>query len=282
MRKKLPNILLILIFVTGLSLLLYPSVANWWNTRNFVDAVNEYEAVMAKVDDNTYRDIMSAAHAYNESHRNRGIASKLSEEELEEYNLQLSVDGDPMMGYIRIPVINVSLPIYHGTSDLVLSSGIGHLEWSSLPVGGEGTHCVLSGHRGLPSAKLFSDLDKVTSGDIFTLNIMGETYTYEVDQIRIVLPENMDSLGITPGRDYCTLVTCTPYGVNTHRLLIRGRRTENLMGAEEVRVTADAFRVENIYVAMILAGIILGILLIWLVISSSIQGKRKKARGNEP
>lgn len=156
------------------------------------------------------------------------------------------------MGYIEIPSIDVSLPIYHGTDEGVLAVGVGHLEWTSLPVGGESTHCVLSGHRGLPSARLFTDLDQLKEGDYFMLNILDETLTYEVDQIRIVEPEEVEELTIIEGRDLCTLVTCTPYGVNSHRLLVRGHRVDNLEEAVTVRVTADAVEVEPLIVASIL------------------------------
>ena len=170
------------------------------------------------------------------------------------------------MGYIEIPSIDVHLPIYHGTDDAVLQIAVGHLEWTSLPVGGESTHCVLSGHRGLPSARLFTDLDQLKEGDYFMLNILDETLTYEVDQIRIVEPQETDDLLIVEGEDLVTLVTCTPYGINTHRMLVRGRR----IATEEVRavrrVTADAIQIEPIIVAPFVALPILLVLLIVLLI----------------
>jgi len=176
------------------------------------------------------------------------------------------------MGYVQIPSIDVMLPIYHGTSEGVLQVAVGHLEWSSLPVGGAGSHCVVSGHRGLPSAKLFTDLDKVVEGDVFMLQILDETLTYEVDQIRIVEPHEMEDLMINAGEDLCTLVTCTPYGINSHRMLVRGHRIENLKEARVVRVTADAVQIEPIIVAPFVAAPMLLILLIVLMIP---KGKKR-------
>ena len=170
------------------------------------------------------------------------------------------------MGYIEIPEISVSLPIYHGTSDSILQVAVGHLEWSSLPVGGEGSHCVLSGHRGLPSAKLFTDLDKIREGDIFLLRVLDEVLTYEVDKITIVEPSQVSDLQIVEGEDLCTLVTCTPYGVNTHRLLVRGHRIENIEEARTIRVTADALQIEPLLVAPFAALPLLLVLLIILLL----------------
>lgn len=170
------------------------------------------------------------------------------------------------MGYIEIPSIDCSLPIYHGTEESVLQTAIGHLEWTSLPVGGESTHCVLSGHRGLPSAKLFTNLDKLVEGDVFMLRILDEVLTYEVDQILIVEPQETAELQIVEGQDYCTLVTCTPYGINTHRLLVRGHRIDNMEEAKTVHVTADAVQIEPMIVAPIVAIPILLVLFIALII----------------
>ena len=177
--------------------------------------------------------------------------STLTDEEREDYNSQLDIDGSGVMGYIEIPTIKVSLPIYHGTSDDVLQVAVGHLEWSSLPVGGESTHCVLSGHRGLPSAKLFTNLDQLTEGDLFVIRTLDEVLTYEVDRILIVLPSELQALAAEEGKDLCTLVTCTPYGVNSHRMLVRGHRVDNQ--SEAVRLTADAIRIDPLLVAPIAA-----------------------------
>ena len=194
---------------------------------------------------------------------------KLSNEELEEYNQILNVDNNGMMGYIEIPKLQSTLPIYHGTDEGTLQRNIGHLSGSSVPVGGESTHSVLSGHRGLPSAKLFSDLDKLTEGDQFVLRVLNETLTYEVDQILIVLPDEMDSLRIEEGKDQCTLVTCTPYGVNSHRLLVRGHRIEN-GAASDIRVVADAMQIDPVMVALMLAIPILLVIFLWVML----RGKR--------
>ena len=170
------------------------------------------------------------------------------------------------MGYIEIPKIKCNLPIYHGTDEAVLQIAIGHVQGSSLPAGGESTHCVLSGHRGLPSAKLFSDLDQLTEGDVFLLRVLDETLTYEVDQIRTVLPDELDDLAIEEGKEYCTLVTCTPYGINSHRLLVRGHRVENQASASTIRVTADAMQIEPLLIAPLVAVPMLLVLLVMVLI----------------
>lgn len=252
MKKHLSTIFLVLILIVGLSLLLYPTFANYWNSFTQSRVLAGYIEQLAVMDDDQYQQIWNDAKLYNASLLHRVNNFILSDEQREEYNALLNVGGNEVMGYIEIPSINVSLPIYHGTDEGVLAVGVGHLEWTSLPVGGESTHCVLSGHRGLPSARLFTDLDQLKEGDYFMLNILDETLTYEVDQIRIVEPEEVDKLTIIEGRDLCTLVTCTPYGVNSHRLLVRGHRVDNLEEAVTVRVTADAVEVEPLIVASIL------------------------------
>ncbi len=172
---------------------------------------------------------------------------------MDEYNSLLNVGGNGIMGYIEIPEQKIILPIYHGTSEAVLQIAVGHLDWSSLPVGGTGTHCVMSGHRGLPSAKLFTHLDELVEGDTFVVRVLDEVFTYEVDQILIVEPEDVSALTIEPGNDLCTLVTCTPYGINSHRLLVRGHRIENEVASALVRVTSDAVQIEPVLVAPVLA-----------------------------
>jgi sortase A len=253
--------------LTGISLLIYPSFSNWWNNFNQAHTVASYTERVSHIDDNEYERILGEAHKYNESIAETGIRWELTEQEKEQYNSQLDISGIGIMGYIEIPRINVVLPVYHGTEDSVLETAIGHLEGTSLPVGGEGSHCVLSGHRGLPSARLFTDLDKLTSGDTFMLNILDEVLTYEVDRIRIVLPSDLSDLTIEDGKDYCTLVTCTPYGINTHRLLVRGKRIES-RSTLNIRVTADAMMVDRVLVA-IAFGVptLLIIILVWLVVT---------------
>ena len=239
-------------------------------------AVAEYNAKVKELSAEDYDQILENARAYNQSLLNRSDSFSLTEELEKEYEKQLDVGDDGIMGYVEIPNINVSLPIYHGTDDSVLQIAVGHLEWSSLPVGGESTHCVLSGHRGLPSAKLFTNLDKLTEGDIFVIRVLDEVLSYEVDRIRIVEPDELDSLQIEEGKDLCTLVTCTPYGINTHRLLVRGHRVAN--ESDGIRVTSDAIQIEPVIVAPAVALPILLILLIVLLVSKpkkkSIGGKK--------
>lgn len=232
MRKHLSTIVLRLVFLIGLSLLLYPTVSDGWNAFRQTRAIAGYVQQVAELDTNRYSQLWSDAKAYNQSLLEKDNRYLMTDEERAEYESLLNVSGSGMIGYIEIPDIQCTLPIYHGTDEAVLQTAVGHIEGTSLPTGGEGTHCVLSGHRGLPSAKLFTDLDKLAVGDVFRLRVLDEILTYEVDQIRIVEPYEVDALGIEPGKDYCTLVTCTPYGINTHRLLVRGRRIENL---EEVQ-----------------------------------------------
>ena len=269
MKKKKGNfttLLLILVLLAGLSLLLYPSLSDYWNSFHQTRAIATYAEKVANLNQDQYDEIWAAAESYNASLTDRVNAYLLSDAQKEEYQQLLNVSGLGVMGYIEIPSIDCSLPIYHGTEESVLQIAVGHLEWSSLPVGGESTHCVLSGHRGLPSAKLFTNLDKLQTGDIFLLRILDEVLTYEVDQILIVEPQEVGALQIVEGQDYCTLVTCTPYGINTHRLLVRGHRIDNVEEAKTVRVTADAVQIEPLLVAPIVAIPILLLLLILLLL----------------
>lgn len=278
-KKHLSTILLVLMLLTGLALLAYPSLSNWWNSFHSSQAVSSYTEMVAHIDDNEYQLILREAEAYNAEIAQTGIRWTLTEQEKEKYNNLLNVSRTGIMGYIEIPRINVVLPLYHGTEERTLQTAIGHLEGTSLPVGGAGSHCVVSGHRGLPSARLFTDLDKLTNGDTFVLNILDEVLTYEVDQIRIVLPSDLSELTIEGGKDYCTLVTCTPYGINTHRLLVRGRRIET-RGGSSVRVTADALLVDRVLVAIAFGvPMLIIVILIWLVISLfQKRGKRQRSR----
>ena len=266
MRKHLSTIVLLFILLIGLSLLLYPTVSDYWNSFHQTKAITTYAENVAALDNTSYDAIWDAARQYNRNLLNRSNSFRLSEEQKAEYERLLDVSGVGVMGYIEIPEIDVSLPIYHGTEDSVLQVAVGHLEWTSLPVGGESTHCVLSGHRGLPSAKLFTNLDKLREGDIFLLRVLDEILTYEVDQILIVEPQDTAALEIVEGQDYCTLVTCTPYGINTHRLLVRGHRIDNIEEVKTVRVTADAVQLEPMLVAPVVAIPMLLILLILLLL----------------
>ena len=284
MKKNSSNIVLALILLVGLSLILYPSVSDYWNSFHQSRAIVRYAETVSEIGGDAYDAMWQAAQDYNEKLSRIGIRWKLSDEERSEYEALLDVTGTGIMGYIEIPQIKCSLPIYHGTAESALQIAVGHLEGSSLPVGGEGSHCLLSGHRGLPSARLFTDLDKLREGDVFLLRTLDETLSYEVDQIRIVLPFELDELKIEPGRDYCTLITCTPYGVNSHRLLVRGHRVENAPEARAIRVTGDAFQIEPAVVAPILALPMLLLLLIVMLVNSSRRRRRNrilKRKGSE-
>ena len=266
MRKHLSTVILVFLLLIGLSLLLYPTVSDYWNSFHQTRAIATYAENVAKLDNNQYDQRWEEARAYNGALCFRSNPYYLSEEQKAQYESLLDVSGLGVMGYIEIPEIDVSLPIYHGTEESVLQIAVGHLEWSSLPVGGESTHCVLSGHRGLPSAKLFTNLDKLQTGDIFMLRVLDNVLTYEVDQILIVEPQETGALRIEEGKDYCTLVTCTPYGINTHRLLVRGHRIDNIEEAKTVRVTADAIQIEPLLVAPMVAIPILLVLLLLLLL----------------
>ncbi len=273
-KRKGPSIstiVLVVILLAGVGILLYPSVSDWWNSMHATRAIAGYVTAVEDLSGQEREAIVEAASMYNTRLQN-GVDFVLSEEELEEYNSLLDITGTGIMGYVQISAIGVNLPIYHSVDEAVLQIAVGHIPGSSLPVGGERTHAILSGHRGLPSAKLFSDLDQIVEGDIFTVNILDQTITYMVDQIRIVLPEETDDLAIQPGRDYCTLVTCTPYGVNSHRMLVRGKRIENIAG--EVVVVAEAVRIPT-YVVIPAVGIpLLFFTLTIALIVSSVKGRR--------
>ncbi len=277
MKKKNNNwttAFLVLLLLAGVSLLLYPSLSDYWNSMHQTRAIASYAETVSQLDTAQYDEMWKAAQDYNRSLAQRETAFALTDEQKAAYESLLDVSGLGAMGYIEIPEIDCSLPIYHGTEESVLQVAVGHLEWSNLPVGGEGTHCVLSGHRGLPSAKLFTNLDKLAVGDTFLLRVLDEVLTYEVDQILIVEPEQVDALGIVPGEDYCTLVTCTPYGINTHRLLVRGHRVENTPEAARMHVTADATQFDPLLVAPVLAIPVLLLLLMILLVPK----RRRKSR----
>ena len=267
MKRKanhITTIVLVLILLVGLSLLLYPSVSDYWNSFHSSRAISAYTEDVANLDEVQYEEMWSAARAYNRALAERSTNFALSDAQKEEYEKLLDISGVGIMGYLEIPELNMSLPIYHGTEESVLQIAAGHLEWSSLPVGGESSHCVISGHRGLPSAKLFTDLDKLQEGDVFVLRVLDEVLTYEVDQIRVVEPSQVSDLEIVEGSDLCTLVTCTPYGINTHRLLVRGHRIENIQESQTIRVTSDAMQIEPLIVAPIVATPVLLLVLLLL------------------
>ncbi len=273
------TVILVVVFLVGMALLLYPSVSNWWNQKVASRAVAAYDEAVTELDEADYTAMREAADAYNQKLAAYGSASTISNSELvdEDYWDLLDITGTGIMGYITIEKINVELPIYHGTSTSVLQVGAGHLEGTSLPVGGASTHCVISAHRGLPSALLFTNLDQLEEGDTFYLTVLDQVYTYEVDQITIVLPDELENLYIEDGEDYCTLMTCTPYGINTHRLLVRGVRVSNEDSAH-IRVTAEAYEIDTILVAAALAAPLLLILLIRLIVSSRRKDTKKSEK----
>ena len=280
MKKKtsdLITVILILVLLVGLSLLLYPSVSDYWNSFHQSRAIATYAEEVANLDDDQYTELWESAKAYNTALAESETKYVLTEEEREEYESLLNISGTGIMGYVEIPGIACSLPIYHGTDDAALQIAAGHLEWTSLPTGGESTHCVISGHRGLPSAKLFTDLDRLEEGDVFMLCVLDEVLTYQVDQILIVEPQDTTALQIVPGEDYCTLVTCTPYGINTHRLLVRGHRIENIKEARATVVVADATQIEPLVVAPIVA---IPMLLVLVIILLLPRQKTKKHGGD--
>lgn len=273
MKKHGTTILLVIVFLVGLSLLLYPSFSDWWNSMHQSRAVASYVEQVAAIDKKQYEDIWKAARQHNQELLERDNPFVLEEERINAYEQLLNLGGTGVMGYVEIPQIGVTLPIYHGTDEAVLQIAVGHLEWTSLPVGGESTHSVISGHRGLPSAKLFTDLDKLVEGDIFIFRVLDEILTYEIDQILIVEPHEVQNLQVEEGKDLCTLLTCTPYGINSHRLLVRGHRVENTEEAKVIRVTSDAVQIDPVIVAPVVALPMLLMLFIILMIP-----KRKKRR----
>ena len=262
--------LLFILFIAGLSLLLYPIVSDFINTSSASKAIMSYDEEVLKLEKQKYDEMWAEATEYNSSLIGRENEYLLSDEQQAQYNSLLDLTGTGIMGYIEIPNIRCSIPIYHGTAETILQIAIGHLDWSSLPTGGENTHCVLSGHRGLPSAKLFSDLDKIVEGDIFMLRILDEVLTYEVDKISIVEPHETEELKLQQGKDYCTLVTCTPYGVNSHRLLVRGHRVEN-MKKYTITLVSEGQQIDPLIVAPVVAMPVL----IALFIRLMVPGKRK-------
>lgn len=275
MKDKLTTSFLILIFFAGLSLLLYPTVSNYWNSLHQSRVITDYTEQLSHLDTEEYEKIRQDAVSYNEK-----LAKGELDVDLEEYFSQLDPAGNGTMGYLEIPVINTILPIAHSTEESTLVNSVGHLEWSSLPVGGPGTHTVLSGHRGLPTAELLTNIDHMELGDVFTLYILGEELQYMVDQILVVEPKDSSALQIVSGKDYATLLTCTPYGINSHRLLVRGIRLGDGDHAIQMHITKDAEEVEPLHLA---AGALLMIttvvfLLLALGVHVSIRQKQKRLR----
>ena len=284
---RVSNTILVLILLAGVAIAGYPMFSEYWNSMHQSRAIMGYAERVAELSNDEYVSVWEDALEYNRRLSSDPNPWAMTDEDIDEYERQLNVDGTGNMGFISIPKIDVNLPVYHGTSDAVLQTSIGHIDGTSLPAGSIhpdpdqydkvefASHSVLSGHRGLPSAKLFSDLDAMEEGDVFYLTILDQTLTYQVDKITVILPEDSSELALFPGKDYCTLMTCTPYGINTHRLLVRGVRVENDKELLDVRVTADALKIEPLYVVPFIAGPVLLLMILWVVLFA---GRKKKSR----
>lgn len=277
MRKKkgkLSTILLIAALLVGLSVMLYPVISDWWNSHTQSKAIASYMEQVEDLDETDYKEILKRAHEYNEEVKK--LSSPFTQyEDIKDYYEILDITGTGIMGYISIPQIRVELPIYHGTSEGVLNVAVGHLQGSTLPVGGEGTHSVISAHRGLPSAKLFSDLNLLVEGDTFTITVLKDVYTYEVEEINIVEPNQMDKLICVPGQDLVTLMTCTPYGINSHRLLVRAHRIDTVYEKEMKKASTDAVLLDSMTVVPFVAAPLLIVLIAYWVWGGR-RGKKKK------
>lgn len=294
LARNFLNILLTIVLIVGIGLLSYPTLASWWNSSRQSGAVKQYVSEIEQADTVAIDAAIKSAEEYNSAiARSGSIGWKFNDADRDSYNKELNLSGVGIMGYIEINSLDVTLPIYHGTDEAILQQGIGHLEGTSLPVGAkswddnkgmvtdpaDGSHCVVSGHRGLPSSRLFTDLDKMREGDTFALNIYNNLLIYEVDQIRVVLPEDLSTLRLEKGQDYCTLVTCTPYGINSHRLLVRGRRVSTLDAERYIyRIQGNATQIRPLIVALLMAAPILAILFLSVVLNPKrLMRKRKKA-----
>ena len=265
MRKHKTVIFLTLGFLVGICILLYPAFSDFWNSKTQSRAITDYESVLDNLDENEYSAIFERAHAYNKALYETNY-QLMDYKNVPGYYDTLRITDNDMIGYLKIDRIGVELPIYHGTSDDVLNRGVGHLEGSSLPIGGENTHSIMSAHRGLPSSKLFTDLDRMEIGDTFQIIILDQVLTYQVDFIKVIEPTDVSDLQIIEGGDYCTLFTCTPYGINTHRLLVRGVRIETIEEKPIIYVSNEAFRIEPLLVTPAVAAPMLLILLIHLLV----------------
>ena len=296
-NHRVSNLVLVLILLAGAAIMAYPAFSEYWNSLHQSRAILGYAQRVAELTNEEYETILNSALDYNERLLSLPNRWMVDHDEIlkADYETQLNADGSGNMGFVTIPKINVNLPLYHGTTDSVLQTSIGHIAGTSLPAGSThsdeedfltpdfASHCVLSGHRGLPSARLFSDLDAMEIGDIFYLTILDQTLTYEVDQITVIEPEDMSELEIIPGRDLCTLMTCTPYGINTHRLLVRGTRIENEKKKLNVRITADGMRIDPVYVAPFIAVPVLILMVLWvLVITGGRKKNRRQMQAGEP
>ena len=272
------TVLLFFILILGVAILLYPTVSDYWNSFHQSRAIASYVEQVASVDPMVYEYEWSKAREYNKALLEKDNRWLMEEADLEQYNSALNLNGSGIMGYIEVPKIGCALPIYHGTDEGVLQIAIGHIQGTSLPTGGKGNHCVVSGHRGLPSAKLFTDLDQLIEGDVFLIRVLNEVLTYEVDQVLIVLPHELDALAFDPEQDYCTLVTCTPYGINSHRLLVRGHRIANISEAKTILVPPDAKQIDTVIIMPIVAAPMLIVLFFYMMSSTGHTRRRNRDR----
>ena len=285
MKKRLPSILVGLLFLVGLGIMIYPTVSNQWNTYRQNKLISNYEKIVDDMSDEDFSQEWQNAQAFNETISGNNVfadvfGEKPKDSENSEYNRVLKVNNEGNMGVISIPEINIKLAIYHGTSDDVLQTGVGHINGSKLPIGGESTHCVLAAHRGLPSAELFTDIDQLQTGDKFYLHILDKVLAYEVDQILPMVDKDdhqtlQNALSITEGQDYVSLFTCTPYGVNSHRLIVRGHRVE-YNGEEDVKQSVGDRMLESIknyYMLILVLGLSITILVI--IIMRYVFNKKK-------
>ena len=275
MRSRKTWIILTIGFLVGISVLFYPAFSDYWNSKTQSRAIVNYEAVLEYLEPEDYTAIFQAAYDYNAALREVDFPL-LNYEQVPGYYDALKLDGTDIIGYVKIDKIGVELPVYHGTSEQVLNRGVGHLEGTSLPVGGESTHSVMSAHRGLPSAKLFTDLDRLEIGDTFQIIVLDQLLTYQVDQIKVITPKEINDLQIVEGKDYCTLFTCTPYGINTHRLLVRGIRIETILEKPVIYVANEAFRIEPLMVTPAVAAPMVLVFLIHLMVKYREPPKKKE------
>ena len=280
MRGRKIMFILMLGFLIGISILLYPAFSDYWNSKTQTRAIVNYESVLEQLEPEDYSAIFQQAYDYNKQLSESVVNPLIYSENFPGYWETLNVTDFGMIGYLKIDRIGVELPIYHGTSAEILSYGVGHLEGSSLPVGGESTHSVMSAHRGLPSAKLFTDLDRVEMGDTFQIIVLDQILTYQVDQIKIVYPNEIEDLQIVESKDYCTLFTCTPYGINTHRLLVRGIRIETIEEKPVIYVSNDAYRIEPLLVTPVVAAPMLFVFLVHLMVKYREPPKKKEGEGH--
>ena len=281
MRRHKTVIFLTMGFLLGICILLYPAFSDFWNSKTQSRAITNYESVLENLEQEDYTAVFEKARAYNEALYETDFPLK-DYNQVPGYYDTLCITDNNMIGYLKIDRIGVELPVYHGTSDTVLNKGVGHLEGSSLPIGGENTHCVMSAHRGLPSAKLFTDLDRMEIGDTFQITVLDQVLTYQVDFIKVIEPTDISDLQMVEGQDYCTLFTCTPYGINTHRLLVRGVRIETIQEKPVLYVSNEAFRIEPLLVTPAVAAPMLLVFLIYLLVKYREPPKNVQKKENKP